>query len=182
MGSQFFKFEHKYKTHIKNIKKKHIMFYEPIYLDIDLSHSQPVVRQSCKRDGSRCSSPSQVCVNLAGFKSDNIQVNAEKSGRVTVNASKDKVEDSGRNGQRKTTVHVEQQLDLSEYVVKEGLMEKVSTKFENGRLCFQLPQKPVGTRIPINFEGVEDKKSQETVEVEMVKMVDTDGDTEINVE
>merc|ERR1739848_909434 len=84
MGSQFFKFEHKYKTHIKNIKKKHIMFYEPIYLDIDLSHSQPVVRQSCKRDGSRCSSPSQVCVNLAGFKSDNIQVNAEKSGRVTI--------------------------------------------------------------------------------------------------
>merc|ERR1739848_524597 len=170
-------------THTSKLK----MFYEPIYLDIDLSHAQPVVRQSCKRAGNRAktcqpSSPSQICVNLADFKPENIQINAEKSGRVTVNASKDNVEDSGRNGQRKTTVHVEQQFELPEYVVKEGLMENVSTKFENDRLCFQLPQKPVGTRIPINFEVEEDKTSPETVEYEIVKMVDTDGDTEINVE
>merc|ERR1712173_30201 len=163
-------------------KTKHThktMFYEPIYLDIDLSHAQPMVRQSCKRrQNSGCQS-SNICVNLAGSKAENVQINAKKSGRVTVNASKDKVEDSGRNGQRKTTVHIEEQFDLPEYLVKEGLMDKISTKFENDKLCFQLPQKPVGTRIPINFE---DEKKPEATEFEIVKMVDADGDAEINVE
>lgn len=154
------------------------MFYEPIYLDIDLSRSKPIVRQSCKRDAN---SPSQICVNLAGFKAENVQINAEKSGKVTVNASKDSVEDSGRNGQRKTTVHVEQQFDLPEYILKEGIMDKITTKFVEDKLCFQLPQKPVGTRIPINFEE-EETSNSEPVEFEIVKMVDADGDSEINVE
>jgi len=131
------------------------MLYEPIYLDIDLSRSKPIVRQSCKRDYS---SSSQICVNLAGFKAENVQINAEKNGKVTVNASKDSVEDSGRNGQRKTTVHVEQQFDLPEYILKEGLMDKITTKFADDKLCFQLPQKPVGTRIPINFEEENSKR------------------------
>merc|ERR1711879_29193 len=51
---------------------------EPIYLDIDLSRSKPIVRQTCRRD-------SQICVNLAGFKAENVQINAEKSGKVTIN-------------------------------------------------------------------------------------------------
>merc|ERR1711881_430067 len=164
------------------------MFFEPIYLDIDLSGSQPVVRQTNNRFSSNCrpancrpsncrSSKSGTTKNilfieLPEYKQENIQVKINKSGRVNVNASKDKIVDTGRNGQRKTTVHVEQSFDLPEYLVEENMLKDVSSKFASGRLVFSFPEKPVGVKMQINFEGDE----------EMVVEDDGQSDGKHNVE
>jgi len=69
--------------------------------------------------------------------------------------------DSGRNGRRKTTTHIEQTFDLPEYLKKENLLDQVNCKFDDGRLVFSYPEKPVGVKMQINFE--EDKVDEETV-------------------
>merc|ERR1711881_623064 len=176
------------------------MFFEPIYLDIDLSGSQPVVRQTNNRFSSNCrpancrpsncrSSKSGTTKNilfieLPEYKQENIQVKINKSGRVNVNASKDKIVDTGRNGQRKTTVHVEQSFDLPEYVVEENMLKEVQSKYDSGKLIFSFPEKPVGVKMQINFEGddemVVDNDVENDVENEVKNGVDSDVQTEQN--
>jgi len=68
-------------------------FFEPIYLDIDLSSKQPVVRQTNPRypinyKPSTNKIKNILYIELPEYKSKNIQVAINKSGKVTVNASK----------------------------------------------------------------------------------------------
>merc|ERR1712048_34637 len=200
------------------------MFFEPIYLDIDMSGFQPVVRQSfkkprfCEQSGISCKQSADrqtertIYLNLPEYKSENIQVKVNKEGRVLVNASKDKTVDTDRNGQRKTTVHFEQSFDLPEYLVKEDMLKFVKSKFDAGKLIFTFPEKPVGVKLQINFEkdeemevqseeqmtekhssevvkkmvdeieNVTEEKEKDSIEFEIVKVVDTDGNTDIDVE
>lgn len=135
-------------------------FFEPIYLDIDLSSKQPVVRQTNPRypinyKPSTNKIKNILYIELPEYKSKNIQVAINKSGKVTVNASKTNIIDTGRNGQRKTTVHVEQIFDLPEYLVKENLLKEVKSKFDSGRLIFSFPEKPVGVKMQIHFDDDE---------------------------
>merc|ERR1712110_131669 len=101
-----------------------------------------------------------VYIELPEYKSKNIQVAINKSGRVSVNASKTNIIDTGRNGQRKTTVHVEQNFDLPEYLVKENLLKEVKSKFDSGRLTFSFPEKPVGVKMQIHFDEDEQMTKQ----------------------
>merc|ERR1711976_692095 len=101
--------------------------------DIDMSGYQPVVRQSFKKPrfcepGRNFCKPNStkqtertIYLNLPEYQSENIQVEINKEGRVLVNASKNKTVDTDRNGQRKTTVHMEHSFDLPEYLVKEDM-------------------------------------------------------------
>jgi len=199
------------------------MFFEPIYLDIDMSGYQPVVRQSFKKPrfcepGRNFCKPNStkqtertIYLNLPEYQSENIQVKINKEGRVLVNASKNKTVDTDRNGQRKTTVHMEHSFDLPEYLVKEDMLKFVKSKFDNGKLVFTFPEKPVGVKMQINFEKDEDMEVQteeqsveqnnsevvkkmvdeiekateenekDAVEFEIVKVTDADGNTEIDV-
>merc|ERR1712053_55888 len=136
------------------------------------------------------------------------QVKINKEGRVLVNASKDKTVDTDRNGQRKTTVHIEHSFDLPEYLVKENMLKFVKSQFDAGKLIFTFPEKPVGVKMQINFEKDEDmevqpeeqtieqnnsevvkkmvdeiekvteEKEKDTVDFEIVKVVDADGNTD----
>merc|ERR1712178_377026 len=106
----------------------------------------------------------------------------------------------------------EQTWDLPEYLVKEDMLKFVKSKFDNGKLVFTFPEKPVGVKMQINFEKDEDMEVQteeqsveqnnsevvkkmvdkiekateenekDAVEFEIVKVTDADGNTEINVE
>jgi len=48
-----------------------------------------------------------------------------------------------------------------EYLKKENLLDQVNCKFDDGRLVFSYPEKPVGVKMQINFE--EDMVDEETV-------------------
>merc|ERR1711976_942064 len=145
--------------------------------------------------------PQFLYVNLPEYKPENVQVKSNKNGTGEVSASKDLVVDSGRNGQRRTTTHFEQRFDLPEYLRKENLLDQVSCKFDDGRLVFSYPEMPVGVKMHINME--EDMIDEKTVydekvgkdaivetieekskpsDLEIVKIVDVDGHSEIDVE
>merc|ERR1711976_1044686 len=165
-------------TH-KTSQKLKMMFFEPIYLDVDLSNHKPFTKQidpfqkfckthllqtNCKP--SRCNPvqkiPQSLYVNLPEYKPENVQVKINKNGTVELSASKDLVVDSGRNGQRRTTTHIEQTFDLPKYLRKENLLDQVSCKFDDGRLVFSYPEMPVGVKMQINME--EDMIDDETGE------------------
>merc|ERR1712174_124808 len=207
-------------VHHKSSQKLKMMFFEPIYLDIDLSNHKPFAKQidpfqkfckthllqtNCKP--SRCKPvqkiPQFLYVNLPEYKPENVQVKINKNGSVELSASKDLVVDSGRNGQRRTTTHIEQTFNLPEYLRKENLLDQVSCKFDDGRLVFSYPEMPVGVKMQINME--EDMIDEKTVydekvgkeainkpgeseeiskpiDLEIVKIVDADGHSEIDVE
>merc|ERR1711976_979663 len=197
-----------FSTH-KTSQKLKMMFFEPIYLDVDLSNHKPFPNQidplnfnfqkfckthllqtNCKP--SRCKSvqkiPQSLYVNFPEYKPENVQVKINKNGTVELSASKDLVVDSGRNGQRRTTTHIEQTFDLPEYLRKENLLDQVSCKFDDGKLVFSYPEMPVGVKMQINMEEdmidektVNEEKSK-PIDLEIVKIVDADGHSEIDVE
>merc|ERR1712014_417187 len=133
-----------------------------------------------------------IYLNLPEYQSENIQVKINKKGRVMVNASRNKTVDTDRNGQRKTTVHMEHSFDLPEYLVKEDMLKFVKSKFDNGKLVFTFPEKPVGVKMQNNFEVVKkmvdkiekatEENEKDAAEFEIVKVTDADGNTEIDVE
>merc|ERR1711937_613341 len=179
------------KTTEHNLIKIMPFYSEPIYLDLDLS---PFLAhktfQKCPGAPKSCRKPvnnRQVdFINLEGFKPENIEINVSKTGRVCITGSKDKVVDSGRNGQRKTTVHIQEEFDLPEYVVREELVGQVESRFEEGgRLVFSYPKKKAGTSMDINFEGEEMVTDEEETSVGekpvVVTVEDADGNSEINV-
>merc|ERR1711976_342032 len=214
-------------TH-KTSQKLKMMFFEPIYLNIDLSNHKPFANQidpfqkfckthllqtNCKP--SLCKSvqkiPQSLYVNLPEYKPENVQVKINKNGSVELSASKDLVVDSGRNGQRRTTTHFEQTFDLPEYLRKENLLDQVSCKFDEGRLVFSYPEMPVGVKMQINMEEdiIDDETGESAsensgklsrvneavktivetideiskpIDLEIVKIVDVDGHSEIDVE
>merc|ERR1712173_439527 len=113
----------------------------------------------------------------------------------------------------------EHSFDLPEYLVKEDMLKFVKSEFDNGKLVFTFPEKPVGVKMQINFENDEEMEVQseeqtteqnnsevvkkmvdeiekaseeivpsetktkeqenDTVEFEIVKVVDADGNTDI---
>merc|ERR1711937_859674 len=181
--------QHTKKTTKNNTIKIMPFYSEPIYLDLDLSpflaHKtfQKCGPKSCRKPVNN----RQVdLINLEGFKPENIEINVSKTGRVCITGSKDKVVDSGRNGQRKTTVHIQEEFDLPEYVVREKLVGQVESRFEEGgRLVFSYPKKKAGTSIDINFEEEEMVTDEEETSVGekpvVVTVEDADGNSEINV-
>merc|ERR1712018_1112517 len=129
--------------HTNNTIKIMPFYSEPIYLDIDLSPflAHKTFSQKCPGAPKSCRKPTpnnrqHDFVNLEGFKPENIEINVSKTGRVCITGSKDKVVDSGRNGQRKTTVHIQEEFDLPEYVLREKLVGQVESRFEECQAGF----------------------------------------------
>merc|ERR1712110_786782 len=96
-------------------------------------HSKPKTSASpCQKPKNNNSNSTKICVPLKRFSPEQVQLNMNKSGLVTITASRENVEDAPRNGQRKTTIMVEEMCQLPGYLVDNGLLQKVESKFNNG--------------------------------------------------
>merc|ERR1739848_717926 len=107
----------------------------------------------------------EVNIPLKRFDAKQVNLNMNKQGLVTVTASKEEVEETKRNGSRKTTVVVEETVQLPGYLIDNGLLNKVESKFADGFLKVTWPENPVEKKaeeqdggpveIPIVMEDVE---------------------------
>merc|ERR1712117_295035 len=69
------------------------------------------------RRNNQKSSPTSVSIPLRRFTPEQVQLNMNKNGLVTVTASRENTEESTRNGQRKTTIMIEETCQLPGYLV-----------------------------------------------------------------
>merc|ERR1712026_388548 len=86
--------------------------------------------------------PNTVSIPLKRFSPEQVQLNMNKNGLVTVTASRENTEESNRNGQRKTTILVEETCQLPEYLVDHGLLNSVQSKFHDGFLVLTFEEDP----------------------------------------
>merc|ERR1711963_105928 len=86
--------------------------------------------------------PNTVSIPLKRFSPEQVQLNMNKNGLVTVTASRENTEESNRNGQRKTTILVEETCQLPGYLVDHGLLNSVQSKFHNGFLVLTYAEDP----------------------------------------
>merc|ERR1712170_227422 len=101
-------------------------------------------RQSyCRPNGNKTQAkPNTVSIPLKRFSTEQVQLNMNKNGLVTVTASRENTEESNRNGQRKTTILVEETCQLPGYLVDHGLLNSVQSKFHNGFLVLTFAEDP----------------------------------------
>merc|ERR1739848_380674 len=131
------------------------------------SSSSPKTRcgrreRSCNKDENK------ICVPLKRFDAEQVNVNLNKNGLVTISAStEDTNEETGRNGVRKTTTLIEETVQLPAYVVENDLFSKVESKFVNGCLCITVPEDPKKTE-----EKEAEAKKNGPVEIPIVMMQD----------
>merc|ERR1739848_59459 len=98
-----------------------------------VGNMEKVFEEASKPKSSGCQKPAnkrnsnstKICVPLKRFSAEQVQINMNKSGLITITASTEKVDESVRNGQRKTTVVVEETCQLPGYLMESGLLEKV---------------------------------------------------------
>merc|ERR1739848_241869 len=69
------------------------------------------------RKNNQKSSENSVSIPLRRFTPEQVQLNMNKNGLVTVTASRENPEESNRNGQRKTTIMIEETCQLPGYLV-----------------------------------------------------------------
>merc|ERR1712170_294817 len=86
--------------------------------------------------------PNTVLIPLKRFSPEQVQLNMNKNGLVTVTASRENTEESNRNSQRKTTILVEETCQLPGYLVDHGLLNSVQSKFHNGFLVLTYAEDP----------------------------------------
>merc|ERR1712039_382563 len=88
------------------------------------------------------SSPNTVSIPLRRFTPEQVQLNMNKNGLVTVTASRENTEESNRNGERKTTIMIEVTCQLPGYLVDNDLLKTVESKFHNGFLVLTFAEDP----------------------------------------
>merc|ERR1711929_4192 len=88
------------------------------------------------------SSATTVSVPLKRFTPEQVQLNMNKNGLVTVTASRENTEESNRNGQRKTTIMIEETCQLPGYLVDNDLLKTVESKFHDGFLVLTFAEDP----------------------------------------
>merc|ERR1712066_428237 len=76
----------------------------------------------CNRKSTENDAPNKISIPVRRFSPEQINVSMNKAGLMTITASKETTEDSSRNGQRKTTVLVEETCQLPGYLVDNGLL------------------------------------------------------------
>merc|ERR1712007_413728 len=116
-------------------------------------------RMSCPFDGSRMFGPgmfvtqqkkahnankqsNSVSIPLKRFDPEQVQINMNKNGLATVTASRENTEESNRNGQRKTTIMIEETCQLPGYLVDNDLLGSVESKFHDGFLVLSYAEDP----------------------------------------
>merc|ERR1712179_135303 len=156
---------------------------QPIYLDLDLSDYEPRYQlpptaaytipytPQRQRKTNRASAliPNNHYVSLEGFSPENIRITMNKRGKVRVRANKEAIIDMGENGKRKHTESVEQTLELPEYLVELGMLDKVETRFELDNLVFVYPRKPNFARVDIELDSEDEKDDAKDDEKTIVK-------------
>merc|ERR1712018_776380 len=97
----------------------------------------------CSNSTSRlCGDTTTIRIPFNKFTAAQVSVNMNSKGLLTVTGSRENVVDSKRNGQRKTTIMVEETCQLPGYLVDYSLLDKVETTFERGFLVVSLPEDP----------------------------------------
>merc|ERR1712190_173622 len=94
------------------------------------------------RQNNQKSSPTTVSIPLRRFTPEQVQLNMNKNGLVTVTASRENTEESNRNGQRKTTIMIEETCQLPGYLVDNDLLKTVESKFHDGFLVLSYAEDP----------------------------------------
>merc|ERR1711893_234455 len=94
------------------------------------------------RKNNQNSSPNSVSIPLRRFNPEQVQLNMNKNGLVTVTASRENTEESNRNGQRKTTIMIEETCQLPGYLVDNDLLKTVESKFHDGFLVLSFVEDP----------------------------------------
>merc|ERR1739848_213297 len=87
-------------------------------------------------------SSATVSIPLKRFTHEQVQLNMNKNGLVTVTASRENTEESNRNGQRKTTIMIEETCQLPGYLVDNDLLKTVESKFHDGFLVLTFAEDP----------------------------------------
>merc|ERR1712226_604620 len=130
-------------------------------LDFDL-YDSPYLKtpKHQRKTGARTNA---LYVNLKGFDPQNIDITMAKTGGVRIVAKRLEIEDTKRtghcDGRRSTVMQVTEELTLPEYLVKNGLLKKVKTRFDNGQLVFTYPAKPSFVTIPIKMQDEEEDEA-----------------------
>merc|ERR1712173_241759 len=94
------------------------------------------------RKNNQKSSATTVSIPLKRFTPEQVQLNMNKNGLVTVTASRENTEESNRNGQRKTTIMIEETCQLPGYLVDNDLLKTVESKFHDGFLVLNFAEDP----------------------------------------
>merc|ERR1712178_26773 len=94
------------------------------------------------RKNNQKSSSTTVSIPLKRFTPEQVQLNMNKNGLVTVTASRENTEESNRNGQRKTTIMIEETCQLPGYLVDNDLLKTVESKFHDGFLVLSFAEDP----------------------------------------
>merc|ERR1739848_487949 len=94
------------------------------------------------RKNNQKSSPTTVSTPLKRFTPEQVQLNMNKNGLVTVTASRENTEESNRNGERKTTIMIEETCQLPGYLVDNDLLKTVESKFHDGFLVLSFAEDP----------------------------------------
>jgi len=114
-----------------------------------------------RKEKTKTDRKNQIFVPLKNCKRENIQVSINKLGLVTISATFIReIKDTGRNGNRKITTIIEENLQLPKYLIENKddngkmLLESVSSKFagDNGGLLFTLPEDPAEVEKPVDVE------------------------------
>merc|ERR1739845_336537 len=137
---------------VKTIKYLKMNGFNNFATMIDTMLSQPEFeKMATKLKGDK--ERNSVTIPLKSFSPQQVQLNMNKNGLVTVTASRENTEESDRNGQRKTTVMVEETLQLPGYLIDNDLLKTVESKFHDGFLVLSYAEDP---------KLVEEKKEEET--------------------
>merc|ERR1712178_548886 len=94
------------------------------------------------RKNNQKSSSTTVSIPLKRFTPEQVQLNMNKNGLATATASRENTEESNRNGQRKTTIMIEETCQLPGYLVDNDLLKTVESKFHDGFLVLSYAEDP----------------------------------------
>merc|ERR1712117_531267 len=106
------------------------------------SSACPMFKMCNPRKNNQKSKPNSVSIPLRRFAPEQVQLNMNKNGLVTVTASRENTEESNRNGQRKTTIMIEETCQLPGYLVDNDLLKTVESKFHDGFLVLSYAEDP----------------------------------------
>merc|ERR1712093_13518 len=127
---------------------------------VQVEFFEPTTAYQCKRSRAECKPRSKqeknrICICLKKVKPENLKLQLNKKGILTINAQKEETVDTNRNGQRKTTTIIQETLELPKYVVENDWLEKVETRFDEGCLIVTWPEKSTAVNIPVVFDDME---------------------------
>merc|ERR1711881_186245 len=99
-------------------------------------------QNNCQKTCTKPKQPTSVSIPLKRFNPEQVAINMNKNGLVTVTASRENTEESNRNGQRKTTIMIEETCQLPGYLVDNDLLKTVESKFHDGFLVLSFAEDP----------------------------------------